>query len=58
MLKRFSKESPPVNKNNHVEVDVPELLCSYGLNPQVATKDAAVRDLVIVSFYYLLSIGE
>ena len=58
MFKGFGKDDPPVNKKKPVEVDVPELMCSCGLNPHVATKDAAVGDLEIMVLYYLLLIGE
>ena len=64
MLKGFAKEDPPVQKKKPgavavtVEVDIPQLLRESGMPPFAEVKDAAVADLTVVAFYYLLRVGE
>ena len=64
LMKGFAKEDPPVQKKKPgsvavtVEVDIPQLLCESGMPPFPEMKDAAVGDLTVVAFYYLLRVGE
>jgi hypothetical protein len=64
MLKGFAKEDPPVQKKEAravavtVEVGIPQLLRASGMPPFAEVKDAAVADLTVVAFYYLLRVDE
>jgi hypothetical protein len=41
-----------------VEADVPEHVCKVGIAPGASTLEAAVGDLTLITFYYLLLMGE
>lgn len=41
-----------------MEVDVPEYLCQLGTAPSASALEAAVGDLTLIAFYYLLRVGE
>lgn len=58
MLDGFRKTDPPTVKQLPVEADVPEFLVKRGLEPDAREIDAAIGDLTMIAFYYLLRIGE
>ena len=58
MIDGFRKEDPPVRKKLPVEVDVPELLCTFGLMAKATAKESAVGDLTLLAFYFLWRVGE
>lgn len=49
---------PTNNEKTPVEVDVPELLSAVGMLPSSNKRDRAIGDLTLITFYYLLCIGE
>ena len=58
MLDGYTKADPPTQKKLPVEVDVPELLVEMGYGKTGSTLSQAVGDLSLITFYYLLRIGE
>jgi hypothetical protein len=54
----WRKEDPPTTKQLPVEADVPELLAERGRKNNATQLDKAIGDLTIITFYYLLRIGE
>jgi hypothetical protein len=58
MIDGFRKEDPPVRKKLPVEVDVLELLCTFGLMEKATAKESAVGDLTLLAFYFLWRVGE
>ena len=49
---------PPPSKKLPVDVDVPEYLCHLGQYKTATPLEAAVGDLTLVTFYYLLWVGK
>ena len=58
MLDGFEKRDPPSTKKLPVEVDVPEKLVEVGMAFGATALMAAVGDLTLMAFYFLLRIGE
>jgi hypothetical protein len=58
ILDGWCKEDPPKKKQLPVEADDPEYLLNYGQGPAASEVDWGIEDLVLIMFYYLLSIGE
>jgi hypothetical protein len=58
MLNGFRKADSPTTKQLPVEADVPEYLVQLGMSPEARELDYAIEDLTIITFYYLLRIGE
>lgn len=58
MLDGWRKEDPATSKKLPVEADVPEYLCQIGSSPSASAFEAAVGDLTLIAFYYLLRVGE
>jgi hypothetical protein len=58
MLDGWRKTDPPPTKKLPVEADVPEYLCHMGQAKSATPLEAAVGDLTLVAFYYLLRVGE
>ena len=58
MIDGFRKEDPPVRKKLPVEVDVLELLCTFGLMEKATAKKSTVGDLTLLAFYFLWQVGE
>lgn len=58
MLDGWRKTDPPPTKKLPVEADVPEYLCHVGQAKTATPLEAAVGDLALVAFYYLLRVGE
>jgi hypothetical protein len=58
LLDGYEKEDPPTTKKLPVEADIPELLVKVGLAFGATALAAAVGDLSMMAFYYLLCIGE
>jgi hypothetical protein len=57
-LDGWRKDDPPTTKKLPVEADVPEHLCNVGTRPGATSLEAAVGDLTLIAFYYLLRVGE
>jgi hypothetical protein len=55
MLDGFRKADPPTTKQLPVEVDVPEILVTFGREPKARELDHAIGDLTMIAFYFLLS---
>jgi hypothetical protein len=47
-----------LEKKLPIEADVPELLFDMGYGPNGSTLGQAVGDLSLITFYYLLRVGE
>ena len=58
MLDGWYKIDPPTIKQLPVEADVPELLAAAGESDRATILDAALGDLTLIAFYYLLRVGE
>ena len=58
LLDGYEKDDPPTTKKLPVEADIPELLVKVGLGFGATALAAAVGDLSMMAFYYLLYIGE
>ena len=58
MLDGWRKEDPAVEKKLPVECDIPEYLATLGRRAVATELQRAVGDLSLISFYYLLRIGE
>ena len=58
MLSGFRKVDPPTMKKMPVEVDIPELLAQTGMECDATKLTKAVGDLALITFYYLLRVGE
>ena len=58
MLSGFRKVDPPTMKKMPVEVDIPELLAQTGMECDATELTKAVGDLALITFYYLLRVGE
>jgi hypothetical protein len=58
MYNSWRKQDPPTSKQLPVEADVPELLVKKGRNGAATELKRAIRDLSLITFYYLLCIGE
>ena len=57
-LDGWRKGDPPTAKKLPVEADVPEYLCKSGNTFGASPLEAAVGDLTLIAFYYLLRVGE
>jgi hypothetical protein len=57
-LDGWRKDDPPTAKKLPVESDVPEQLCKVGTSEGASQLEAAVGDLTLIAFYYLLRVGE
>ncbi|KAL7458421.1 hypothetical protein ACHAWC_009998 [Mediolabrus comicus] len=58
MLDGWRKDEPPTTKKLPVEVDVPEYLAEEGRQAHASPLTAAIGDLILIAFYYLLRVGE
>ena len=58
MLSGFRKVDPSTMKKMPIEVDVPELLVTTGMDCTATELTKAVGDLSLIAFYYLLRVGE
>jgi hypothetical protein len=58
MLDGYSKAYPPTRKMLPVEADIPKLLVEMGYGKESSIHTQAIGDLALISFYYLLQIGE
>jgi hypothetical protein len=58
MLDGWRKGDPATTKKLPVEADVPAFLCNISAAPSATPLDAAVGDLTVIAFYYLLRVGE
>jgi hypothetical protein len=58
MLDGWRKSDPTTAKKLPVEADVPEHLCRNGNTVGASPLDAAVGDLSVIAFYYLLRVDE
>ena len=58
MLDGWRKGDPPTAKKLPIEADVPDYVCRVGTAPGASALEAAVGDLVVIAFYYLLRVGE
>ncbi len=58
MIDGYTKADPPTNKMLPVEADVPKLLAKMGYGQSGSAHAQAVEDLSLITFYYLLHIGE
>ena len=58
MYDGWRKEEPATTKQLSIEANVPELVADHGLWVSATERDRAVGDLTLITFYYLLHIGE
>ena len=58
MLDGWRKSDPPPTKKLPVEADTPEYLCHMGQAKTATPLEAAVGDLTVIAFYYLLRVGK
>ncbi len=58
MYNGWQKEDPLTTKQLPVEANVLEYIAQPGREEGRTSLDMAVRELVLVAFYYLLHIGE
>lgn len=58
MLDEWRKMDPPPSKKHPVEADVPEYLCHLKQSKTITPLEAAVGDLTLIAFYYLLRVGK
>jgi hypothetical protein len=58
MLDGWRKSDPATTKKLPAEADVPAFLCQLGTAESATTLEAAVGDLTLIAFYYLLRVGE
>ncbi len=58
MLDAWHKEDPPRMKKLLVEADVLEYLANTGQDPHASVLDQTIGDLKMMTFYFLLRIGE
>ncbi len=58
MLDGYRKVDPPTKKMLPVQADVPELLVETAYKLGSAEWEKAIADLTMITFYYLLCIGE
>ena len=58
MMDGWRKSDPPTAKKLPVEADIPEYLCHIGQAKTASPLEAAVGDLAVIAFYYLLRVGE
>jgi hypothetical protein len=58
MLDGFRKADPPTTKQLPVEANIPEFLVQLGLSPEACKLDCTLGNLTMITFYYLLRIGE
>jgi hypothetical protein len=58
MLDEWRKTDPPPTKKLPIEADIPEFLCELGNSDSASPVEAAVGDLTVIAFYYLLRVGE
>jgi hypothetical protein len=58
MLGGYMKADLPTKKKLPVEANVPELLIKMGYGKSSSLQAQAVGDLSLITFYYLLRIGE
>ncbi len=54
----YRKQDPVSQKKLLVEADVPEYLIKCTLDPSASELNKAVGDLTLITFYYLLQVGE
>ncbi len=58
MIEGYSKEDPPTRKMLPIKTDVPQLLVELGYSESGTAHAQAIGDLTLITFYYLLRIGE
>jgi hypothetical protein len=58
MLDSNTKNDSPTQKKLPVEADIPELLVEMGYGKTGSTLAQVVGNLSLITFYYLLRIGE
>jgi hypothetical protein len=58
MLDGWRKIDPPTTKKLPIEADIPEYLCKLGQSKTASPVAAAIGDLTVIAFYYLLRVGE
>ena len=58
MMEGWRKEDPPTKKKLPVVIDVPEFLADMGMEKYATEMVKAVGDCAIITFYYLLQVGE
>jgi hypothetical protein len=58
MMDGWRKADPPTSKKLPVEADIPDYLCQLGQAKSATPLDAAVGDLAVIAFYFLLRVGE
>jgi hypothetical protein len=58
MRDSYRNADPPTEKKMPIEADVPELLFDMGYGPNGTVLGQTVGDLTLISFYYLLRVGE
>jgi hypothetical protein len=58
MLDGWRKVDPPTTKKLPIEADIPEYLCELGQSKTASPIAAAIGDLTLIAFYYLLRVGE
>jgi hypothetical protein len=58
MIDGYAKEDPPTRKMLPVETDVLEVLVEMGCGISRTAHTQAIGDLSLITFYYLLRIGE
>jgi len=58
MLDGYGKEDPATVKKLPVQADVPELLVATAYYGTGTARDKAAADLTMITFYYLLRVGE
>jgi hypothetical protein len=54
----WRKVNPPPMKKLSVESDAPEYLCHVGQLPTATPLGAAIGDLTLIAFYYLLRVSK
>ena len=58
IMEGWRKEDPPIKKNIPVGIDVPYFLAELGMEKDATEMVKAVGDCEIITFYYLLQVGE
>ena len=58
MLDGYRKVGPSTQKKLSVQSDIPELLVTTAYQPGTAEVQRATSDLTMITFYYLLWVGE
>ena len=58
MLDEWRKEDLPTMKKLPIEIDIPEYLFERAMEPEAGEGRKAIADLTLITFYYLLRVGE